>query len=55
VDGHSRYVVASDLDLTGVQTGPHLHAESTHGVSDGAGAVNGAPTGAIEGGFEPVP
>lgn len=36
VNGDPRDVVATEFDLTGVQSGPHLYADVTNGVSDSA-------------------
>src|SRR6266545_7499610 len=47
VDGDAADVVVAELDLSGVQAGADLDAESTHIVADAGSATNGA-CGAIE-------
>src|SRR5579863_571036 len=53
VNGHPGYVVASDLDLTCVDTGPHVNVEGLQRLPDGHGALD-RPTRTVEGGYEAV-
>jgi hypothetical protein len=54
VDGHASDVIATNLDLAGMQPSSYLHTERPDGISDGAGAVNGS-AGAVEGRYKAIP
>lgn len=53
VDGHPGDIIASDLDLPGVDAGPDFEVECHQGVSDGDSALYCVPR-AIEGGHEAI-
>src|SRR5437867_5664921 len=53
VDGDSRDVIGSSLNLTGMHAGAYIQAEWPHGITDRLRGAHAA-TGAVEGGHQAI-